>query len=144
MRNVKYLTFDTPKNSHMRWSICQNIWHGWIIQSQIWQSQIWQSMDKNCKIFIVFLISFSLSSLITQISSSLLLKKRSLPLSFSLNISSFLLSLLMFLLSSSQPHNAANLPLAMDFFFFFVVVIWWVGLVVGGSKWWCVGSYGDG
>ena len=76
-------------------------------------------MDKNCKIFIVFLISFSLSSLITQISSSLLLKKRSLPLSFSLNLSSFLLLLLMLLLSSSQPHNAANLPLAMGFFFFF-------------------------
>ena len=94
--NVKYLAFDTPKKSHMKCSICQNIWHGWIIQSQIWKY-----MDKNCKIFIVFLISFSLSSLITQISSSLLLKKRSLPLSFSLNLSSFLLLLLMLLLSSS-------------------------------------------
>ena len=137
MSNIKYLAFDTPKKSHMRCSICQNIWHGWIIQSQIWKY-----MDKNCKIFIVFLISFSLSSLITQISSSLLLKKRSLPLSFSLNLSSFLLSLLMLLLSSSQPHNAANLPLAMGFFF--VALIWWVGLAVGGFKCWCVGSYGDG
>ena len=87
-------------------------------------SEICQSVKSG--ILITCFLKFHSDSyhiLFTQISSSLLLKKRSFPLLFSLNLSSFLLSLLMLLLSSSQPHNAANLPLAMGFFFFFFVAV---------------------
>ena len=100
IRCAKCQIFDIwhTKKSHMRWSICQNIWHGWIIQSQ---NEIWKCMDKNCKIFIVFLISFSLfsyhsnfflSSSQKKISSSLILSQHLLFSSLTLDASPLFLS----------------------------------------------------
>ena len=126
MSNVKCQIFGIwhtkyQKITHIRYSKCQNIWHEWIVKSQIWKCT-----DRNCKIFMIFLFHFL---------SHLLVRS---PLFFSKNAPT--LSPLIF----SSLTKSASCHWSLSWSGFYFCFCFFCYDLMGGFRWWCVSSNGVG
>ena len=147
------MAFSTPNTKkHLTWGVLNAKIFGIDEQCNLKFGSIWIEI---VNFYFLFFIPFSLSSLSPyKISSSLSLKNRSLPFSFSLNLSSFSsLTLIAPLFLSASPSQCLIVPpislLQWFFFFFHKWVQQWEGSngdgwvqMVGGSV--GVGSNSDG
>ena len=118
MQNITHLAHQTSKNSHMKYSKCQIIWHGWTLLFQIWNNKIINVIIKK-----YFFLS-PLSSFLSFLSFFFLF-------SFSKPVSLFFVTLSFFFLTLCVFHSVDSLNV---FWVKYLGKTAWICVIREGSK----------